>query len=73
MPRWFGSLAETQQILETWRSEYHESRPHRALGRGRPTSSPLKEQLAAISSGCKQQETHPKSSYKKAGPISPIK
>jgi len=29
---WFTSLTEAQQIVETWCSEYNESRPHRALG-----------------------------------------
>lgn len=29
---WFTTLTETQHIVETWRTEYNESRPHRALG-----------------------------------------
>ena len=29
---WFTTLTETRQIVETWRREYNESRPHRALG-----------------------------------------
>jgi putative transposase len=33
---WFTSLTETQQIVETWRREYNESRPHRALGEKTP-------------------------------------
>ncbi|MGB9450599.1 MAG: integrase core domain-containing protein, partial [Candidatus Acidiferrum sp.] len=32
----FMSLTETQQIVETWRREYNESRPHRALGEKTP-------------------------------------
>ena len=34
---WFTSLTEAQQIVETWRREYNESRPHRALGERTPT------------------------------------
>ena len=33
---WFASLTETRQIVETWRREYNESRPHRALGERTP-------------------------------------
>jgi putative transposase len=32
----FTSLTEAQQIVETWRAEYNESRPHRALGEKTP-------------------------------------
>ena len=34
---WFTSLTETRQIVETWRREYNETRPHRALGERTPT------------------------------------
>jgi putative transposase len=33
---WFASLAEAKQVIETWRREYNESRPHRALGERTP-------------------------------------
>ena len=33
---WFTTLTETRQIVETWRREYNESRPHRALGERTP-------------------------------------
>jgi len=33
---WFTNLTETRQIIETWRREYNESRPHRALGERAP-------------------------------------
>jgi putative transposase len=33
---WFTSLTEAQRIVETWRGEYNESRPHRALGEKTP-------------------------------------
>jgi putative transposase len=34
---WFGSLTEAKQIIERWRREYNESRPHRSLGDRTPT------------------------------------
>jgi putative transposase len=33
---WFTSLTQAQEIAETWRAEYNESRPHRALGEKTP-------------------------------------
>jgi len=33
---WFGTLAEAKQIIEAWRQEYNESRPHRAHGERTP-------------------------------------
>ena len=33
---WFASLLEAKQIIETWRREYNESRPHRAHGERTP-------------------------------------
>ena len=33
---WFATLAEARQLIETWRLEYNESRPHRALGERTP-------------------------------------
>lgn len=33
---WFKTLGEAQQIIEAWRREYNESRPHRALGERTP-------------------------------------
>ena len=33
---WFTTLTEARQIVETWRREYNESRPHRALGERTP-------------------------------------
>ena len=29
---WFDSLADAQAVVESWRVEYNQSRPHRALG-----------------------------------------
>jgi putative transposase len=33
---WFETLAEAKQIIEAWRQEYNESRPHRAHGERTP-------------------------------------
>ena len=33
---WFTTLSEARQLVETWRGEYNESRPHRALGEKTP-------------------------------------
>jgi putative transposase len=33
---WFTALTEAKQIVEAWRREYNESRPHRALGERTP-------------------------------------
>ena len=34
---WFATLAEAKQLIELWRREYNESRPHRALANRTPT------------------------------------
>lgn len=34
---WFETLAEAKQLIEAWRQEYNESRPHRALKDGTPS------------------------------------
>ena len=33
---WFATLAEAKQLIEAWRREYNESRPHRSLGERTP-------------------------------------
>ena len=33
---WFMTLTEAKQIVESWRQEYNESRPHRSLGERTP-------------------------------------
>jgi len=33
---WFATLTEVKQVIEAWRREYNESRPHRALGERTP-------------------------------------
>ena len=41
----FQSLREARQIIEAWRREYNESRPHRALAQRTPTE--FASQIAA--------------------------
>ena len=33
---WFTTLTATRRIVETWRRQYNESRPHRTLGERTP-------------------------------------
>jgi putative transposase len=33
---WFATLTEAKQLIEAWRREYNESRPHRSLGERTP-------------------------------------
>ena len=33
---WFTTLEDARQVIEAWRREYNESRPHRALGERTP-------------------------------------
>jgi putative transposase len=33
---WFSTLAEAKRLIEAWRQEYNESRPHRSLGERTP-------------------------------------
>ena len=33
---WFESLAEAQEVIEAWRVDYNEDRPHRALQQQTP-------------------------------------
>jgi putative transposase len=42
---WFMNLPEARQIIEAWRREYNESRPHRALGERTPNE--FAHQIAA--------------------------
>jgi putative transposase len=37
---WFESLAEAREVIEAWRVEYNEERPHRALGQQTPAAFP---------------------------------
>jgi putative transposase len=42
---WFMTLAEAKELLERWRREYKESRPHRVLGERTPNE--FARQIAA--------------------------
>jgi len=35
---WFETLAEAREVIEAWRVEYNEERPHRALGQRTPAA-----------------------------------
>ncbi len=52
---WFASIAEAKQLIEGWRREYNESRPHRALGEQTP--SEFASQFAAQGELTGLQET----------------
>jgi putative transposase len=66
---WFTSLTETRHIVETWRREYNESRPHRALGERTPNE--FANEIAASRDFIEVQaaENSPQVWYKKTGPI----
>ena len=34
---WFATLIEAKQVIESWRREYNDSRPHRSLGERTPS------------------------------------
>jgi putative transposase len=40
--RWFETLAEAQRLIEAWRINYYESRPHMALGNKTPAECLLR-------------------------------
>jgi putative transposase len=33
---WYATLAEARQLIQAWRQEYNETRPHRSLGERTP-------------------------------------
>lgn len=39
---WFENLAEARRLIEAWRVEYNESRPHMALGNIPPSEYALR-------------------------------
>lgn len=45
---WFNNLEDARRIIEAWRREYNESRPHMALADKTPWNSPARSRLAAI-------------------------
>jgi putative transposase len=46
---WFATLTEAKQIIEAWRREYNESRPHRSLGERTPHEFASQQVLEANS------------------------
>jgi putative transposase len=46
---WFASLSDAQRVIEQWRHEYNEERPHKNLGRRTPAefTRALQEQTAS--------------------------
>jgi putative transposase len=44
---WFTSLADARAIVEAWRQDYNEARPHRALGYQTPAGFAAASALAA--------------------------
>ena len=43
---WFATLAEVRSIIERWRKDYNESRPHMALGYRTPQEYLLHRSLS---------------------------
>jgi putative transposase len=43
---WFETLAEAREVIEAWRVEYNEERPHRALGQQTPAKFSARSQPA---------------------------
>jgi hypothetical protein len=54
---WFATLTEANQVIEDWRQEYNESRPHRSLGERTPSEF-VRSLSMAICQAHKLSETH---------------
>ena len=65
---WFGTLTEAKRLIEAWRQEYNESRPHRSLGEGTP--SEFASQYAASHDDCNlnQSKTNTRLGTETLGP-----
>lgn len=48
---WFGSITEARQLIENWRQEYNESRPHRALAQRTPSEFARQIALSSDAAG----------------------
>jgi putative transposase len=48
---WFGSIDEARQLIENWRQEYNESRPHRALAQRTPSEFARQITLSSDAAG----------------------
>ena len=51
---WFESLAEAKRIIECWRVEYNETRPHSSLGNRAPAA--YVAELLGVGSSSRVQE-----------------
>jgi putative transposase len=48
---WFETLAEAQRLIEAWRVDYNESRPHMALGNKTPAEYLLQASPSPVAQG----------------------
>jgi putative transposase len=53
---WFETLAEAQRLIEAWRIDYNESRPHMALGNKTPAEYLLQAIASPSAQGKKAAE-----------------
>jgi putative transposase len=49
--RWFETTAEAKRLIEAWRREYNESRPHMALGNRTPQEYALRISPSPLAQG----------------------
>jgi putative transposase len=48
---WFEIIAEAKRIIEAWRKDYNESRPHMALGNQTPQEYALRISPSPLAQG----------------------
>ena len=53
---WFGSINEAKQLIEAWRIDHNESRPHMALGNKTPAEYLLQASPSPVAQGKKAAE-----------------
>jgi transposase InsO family protein len=56
---WFMTLSEAKEMIEAWRREYNESRPHRALGERTPNEFACQVAASRDLTGPKGAENSP--------------
>ena len=54
---WFVSMQDAKQVIDAWRADYNESRPHKALGNRTPQEFVHAASTSARSMGEKEPET----------------
>jgi putative transposase len=54
---WFVSMQDAKRVIDAWRADYNESRPHRALGNQTPKEFALAASTSARSKGEEKPET----------------